>query len=315
MSLAPIVDVHVHVLPTDGTDEEPERDPYEIWEYGHDDRVEICELAGTIDQVTTAMEVAECDHFVVVNLFAVVNELQKMEAGVEPGGAVPTIGTHRDELAERLVAFNTWAVDLAAGRDDMTAFVAVDPTVLGGDAGAAHLRWAHGRGALGVKIHPVVQRFLPSDPRMEAIWSTCEEIGLGVVAHAGASRSGIEWAEPAAYAALLEAHPRLKLVLAHLGGGRWQQARQLAAAFPQVRFDLCEIIAWAGAPGAPTHDELGRMINDIGPQRIMFGTDFPWYQVDRTIDQVEALPHIAEEQRQGILGVNAVDFLGLPVAH
>jgi predicted TIM-barrel fold metal-dependent hydrolase len=314
VSQSPIVDVHVHVLPTDESDEEPERDPYEIWEYGTKDDVEICELAGTIGQVSEAMRAAKCDHFVVVNMFVPDNEIGKMAAASSPGAPPPTVATCRDELAERLVAFNTWALDLAAGRADMTIFVAMDPSVLGGAAGAAHLRWAHERGALGVKVHPVMQRFRPDDPRMDEIFTACEELGMGVIAHAGASRSGTEWAEPDAFAALLDAHPRLKLVLAHLGGGRWKQAQQLAEAYPAVCFDLCEIIAWAGAPGAPTHDELGQMIKGIGSERVMFGTDFPWYQVDRTIDQVMALPHLSEDERRGILGTNAVSHLGLPVA-
>jgi predicted TIM-barrel fold metal-dependent hydrolase len=312
VSRSPIVDVHVHVLPVGDSDEEPERDPYEIWEYGKHD-VEICELAGTIGQVTHAMQAARCDHFVLVNMFVPDNELEKIAAEASDEVETATVATP-EELARRLVAFNTWALDLAADRPDMTTFVAMDPTVLGGRAGADHLRWAHERGALGVKIHPVMQRFLPDDPRMSEIFTVCEELGLGVVAHAGASRSDPEWAEPDAYAALLDAHPRLKLVLAHLGGGRWKQTQRLAEAYPALRFDLCEIIAWAGAPGAPDHDELGRMIKAIGSQRVMFGTDFPWYQVDRTIDQVMALPHLSEEERQGILGTNAVSYLGLPVA-
>src|ERR1700722_3295769 len=41
----PIVDVHVHVLPDSDSEAEPQRDPYEIWEYGGKDDVEICELA------------------------------------------------------------------------------------------------------------------------------------------------------------------------------------------------------------------------------------------------------------------------------
>ena len=250
MSQSPVVDVHVHVLPTDPSDQEPERDPYEIWEYGTKDDVEICELAGTIAQVSEAMQVAQCDHFVLVNMFVPDNEIERIAAASPNGAPSPTIATCREELAARLVSLNTWALDLAAGRSDMTTFVAMDPTVLGGAAGAAHLRWAHERGALGVKIHPVLQRFLPDDPRMDAIFTACEELRMGVVAHAGASRSGTEWAEPNAYAALLDAHPRLKLVLAHLGGGRWKQAQQLAEAYPAVCFDLCEIIAWAGAPGA-----------------------------------------------------------------
>ncbi len=80
-----------------------------------------------------------------------------------------------------------------------------------------------------------------------------------------------------------------------------------------MRFDLCEIIAWTGAPDAPTVDQLGRLINELGPQRVLFGTDFPWYEVDRTIDQLMALPHLSDEERAGILGRNAVEFLGLPV--
>jgi predicted TIM-barrel fold metal-dependent hydrolase len=309
----PIVDVHVHVLPDSDSEAEPQRDPYEIWEYGGKDDVDICELAGTIDQVSQAMRAAQCDHFVVVNMFVADNELSKMAAGAPGDAGAATIESRHDELVQRLVAFNTWALDLAAGRPDMTTFVAMDPSVLGGRAGAEHLRWAHEQGALGMKIHPVMQRFLPSDPRMDEIFSACEEMDLGVVAHAGASRSGTEWAEPNAFAALLDAHPRLKLVLAHMGGGRWKQAGQLAEAYPGVCFDLCEIIAWAGSPGAPTHDELGRMIKEIGPKRVMFGTDFPWYEVDRTVDQIMALPHLSEEERLGILGTNAVTHLGLPV--
>ena len=88
----------------------------------------------------------------------------------------------------------------------------------------------------------------------------------------------------------MKAHPRLHLLLAHLGGASWHQIRAFAAAFPSVSFDLCEIIAWTGAPGAPTADELGRLIRDIGPERVLFGTDFPWYEVDRTIDQLMDLP-------------------------
>lgn len=310
MAHPPIVDTHVHVLPEGEPGVEAERDPYEIWEYGTKDDVEICELAGTIGQVSDAMRAAGADHFVVVNMFVPSTELTKL-TGEE--GAVPTLETHQGVLRDRLVAFNTWALDLAAGRSDMTAFVAVDPTVMGGKDGAEHLRWAGERGALGFKIHPVTQRFRVDDPRMDDIYETCVELEMGVVAHAGASRSGPEWAEPQAFASVLDAHPGLKLILAHLGGGRWRQTVALAEAYPQLRFDLCEIIAWAGAPGAPSNDELGRMIKSIGADRVMFGTDFPWYQVDRTVDQVMQLPHLSDEERRLILGVNAVEFLGLPV--
>jgi predicted TIM-barrel fold metal-dependent hydrolase len=193
----------------------------------------------------------------------------------------------------------------------MTAFVAADPRVLGGKAGASHVADMHRLGARGIKIHPVAQAFMPDDPGMDQIYSECEERDLGVIAHAGASKGATEWAEPRAYAAVLAAHPRLNLVLAHLGGARWRQARELAEGFANVSFDLCEIIAWTGAPGAPTRDQLGRMIALIGSDRVLFGTDFPWYDVESTIDQVLDLPHLSHDEKEAILGANAIRTLGL----
>lgn len=277
------------MLPPDPSGGEPERVPYEIWEYGQKDGVEVLETAGTLDQVTTAMQSAHCDHFVVVNLFS-------------------------GDDAEKLRGFNRWAVEVAAGRSDMTAFVAADPLVLGGRAGAAHLADMHERGARGIKIHPIVQAFMPDDPRMDAIYATCEDLGLGVIAHTGASKDGPEWAQPRAYVPVLAAHPYLKLVLAHLGGARWRQVVDLAGAFANVSFDLCEIIAWTGAPGAPSRDQLGRMIKEIGPGRVLFGTDFPWYDVEATVNQVMDLPHLGVEEKEAILGANAIRTLGLDVA-
>jgi uncharacterized protein len=294
-----IVDSHVHVLPPDPDGGDAIRDPYEIWEYGDKEGVEVLDTAGTLDEVTAAMTTADCDHFVAVNLFVAEHEVARVPSGA---GA--------DALRQRLKDFNAWIVDLAAHRSDMTAFVAADPGVLGGVAGADHLAWAADRGARGIKVHPIAQRFLPSDPGMDAIFAACEEMALGVIAHAGAARA-IQWAEPVAYAAVLDRHPHLNLVLAHLGGALWRQAAPLAAAFPGISFDLCEIIAWVDAPGAPTRRQLAEAILEVGPERILFGTDFPWYDVSRTVDQVMDLPLLSEEQKEGILGRNAVRILGL----
>jgi predicted TIM-barrel fold metal-dependent hydrolase len=44
----------------------------------------------------------------------------------------------------------------------------------------------------------------------------------------------------------------------------------------------------------------------------MFGTDFPWYDLDRTVERVYDLPGLTEEEVRGILGLNAARLLGLP---
>jgi predicted TIM-barrel fold metal-dependent hydrolase len=86
---------------------------------------------------------------------------------------------------------------------------------------------------------------------------------------------------------------------------------ELARAFPRLGFDCCEIIEWTGAPNAPTVEDLARLIQDIGPHRVMLGTDFPWYDLDRTVERVMALPLLAREEKEAILGANAARLLRL----
>jgi predicted TIM-barrel fold metal-dependent hydrolase len=302
-----VVDVHVHVF---AKPDDPMRDGYDIWEYGQLPGVEVGERRGTVDDLLDVLVDEPCAHCVVLGMFVPEAELA---AGVDPGPSEDTAhdALRREWLPDRLRAYNQWILETAQRSPHLTPLIAADPSVLGGMAGAAHVRQAADAGAKGIKIHPVVQGFFPDDPRMEQIYTLCEDLQLTVLSHSGTARTAPQFADPFAFAAVMEAHPRLHLLLAHLGGASWHQVRDFAAAFPSVSFDLCEIIAWTGAPGAPTADELGRLIHDIGADRVLFGTDFPWYDLDRTIDQLMGLPHLCDEERRGILGENAIRRMGL----
>jgi predicted TIM-barrel fold metal-dependent hydrolase len=295
------IDVHMHLYPSKeaGAREKAE---YEIWEYGAGPDVVFSRLDGDVDDALTAMREARFAHAVVANLFAIAL-LEEDDRRAGPG-----------RHAERLVASNRWACEVAGEHPELTAFVAADPAVLGGEDGAAHLReLVEARGARGIKIHPVAQGFMPDDPRMVPIYRTCVDLGLGVLSHSGAARGGQRFGEPAAFAPVLETFPDLSLILAHLGGAAWRQTMDLARAFPQVSFDLCEIVEWVGAPNAPDRDELGRLIRGVGPDRVMLGTDFPWYDLDRTVELVMDVPGLGVEEREAILGANAARILHLPV--
>jgi predicted TIM-barrel fold metal-dependent hydrolase len=54
------------------------------------------------------------------------------------------------------------------------------------------------------------------------------------------------------------------------------------------------------------------MIRQIGPERVMLGTDFPWYDLERTVELVMALPVLSTGEKERILGANAVGLLDLP---
>ncbi len=295
------IDTHLHLYETKEAGQR-EKEAYEIWEYGPSHGVTFAPHGGDIGDAEAAMAEAGYAHAVIVNLFAqdlLSPQLRAAEPHVQ---------------ADRLIAFNEWATAIAASRPQFSVFVAADPTVLGGEAGAAHLRdMVEHHGAKGVKIHPVLQKFMPDDPRMHPIYRTCVEMGLPVLSHAGASRDGVAWAEPASFAPLLRSFPDLSLVLAHLGGGAWRQTAEFAQSFPRVAFDLCEIIAWTGAPNAPSEDDLARLILQIGPERVILGTDFPWYDLRSTAEQVMGLPLLSSDAKAAILGANAVRILRLSI--
>jgi len=322
---APVkVDVHLHLYPSVASGEWW-KSGYEIFEYGPEpldlEGVRFSDASGTVDEALAAMAAAGFSHGVVVNLLSV--ELFREEAmamlpvDLTRAEQIEAVAAIDANMGDRFRAFNHWLVNTLAPLPQLTPFAGVDPWVLSPKQNVGHLRELAERGARGVKLHPVAQRAAPADPRLRPVWQACEELGLAVLAHSGTSKDGEGFAEPEVFVPLLRDFPELTVVLAHLGGGSWRQTAQLAAAFPSPRlaFDLCEIIEWShgGAPKAPTPKELAALILDVGPERVLLGTDFPWYDLDRTAGLVMDLPLLATEQKEAILGANAVRVLGLPL--
>jgi uncharacterized protein len=108
---------------------------------------------------------------------------------------------------------------------------------------------------------------------------------------------------------MLRAFPRLRVVLAHLGGGAWRQAAEIARGFPNAYFDCCEILAWIGASNAPDERQFAQLIKEVGTDRVMLGSDFPWYDLGDSVERIMSLPLLSQEEKTAILGGNAVRVL------
>jgi predicted TIM-barrel fold metal-dependent hydrolase len=214
-------------------------------------------------------------------------------------------------MGEMFKNSNLWACELNKKHPQIVPFIGVDPWVLSSNEMEAHLRdMAKRHNARGVKVHPVVQRFYMHDARMMPIWSACEELGLPIMAHSGPAQGGEQYAEPRAYKNVLEAFPQLKIVLAHMGGASWRQLPEVSS-YQNAYYDICEIIEWTGASNGPTKTELARLIKKVGPERVMMGSDFPWYDIDHTIEVLMSLPLLSKEEKEAILGANAVRILDI----
>jgi hypothetical protein len=300
-----LIDSHIHIYPSreigDGL-----KSSYQILDYGEKADVIFSKRSGVLRDATDAMNEAHIGAAAVLNIFEV------------PGAPRPPSGRWwpatppHAHLSEDLASSNERICALAEEDRRLLPFVSVHPGVMSTAETVAHLESLFSeRGARGVKLHPTTQRIDPADPAMSGVYELCVERGVPVIAHSGTDKQGEGLADLEAFAPVLERFPLLKLVLAHLGGGVWQYAQAFAERYPHAFFDLCEIIEWTDSERGPTRDELGRLIHEIGATRVLMGSDFPWYDLDRTVDLVLDLPHLADEERIAIVGQNAARLLDL----
>jgi uncharacterized protein len=310
------IDTHIHLY-SSGEEGQWWKAGYEIWEYGERDGVLFSKDTGTLEETVAALGRGEFAHGVVVNLFSADLFRQQYESALpaeaDAAERVRALAQFDATISERYVAFNRWLMDTLAEVPTISGFVAMDPWVLSPERNVEHLREMAERGARGVKLHPVVQKFEANDPRMHPVYQACTEMGLTVLSHTGPARDGEPFAEVSAFAPVLREFPGLTVLLAHLGGGKWQDTLAVAQEFPNVAFDLSEIIEWAGAPNAPNAEELATLIRDVGPERVVLGSDYPWYEPAHTAELVLSLPVLSQAEKSAVLGENAARILGLLV--
>lgn len=287
-----VVDTHVHLYRTPQEGRRAKQG-YEIWEYGEGGRPQFADWSGHRADAMAAMSAAGVSYAVVTNM------LDDPMSYPDPGA--------------ELVAYNEWLCDLAGSHPQFIPCLGVDPACLPVPDLVQHVRhMARNRGAAGIKLHPPVHRIDLSDESFWPVFDACQELDLRVVSHSGPSRSGQQYGEPDAFRPVLDAFPGLRLVLAHLGGASWRQIPSVADDYPSVYFDCCEIIEWLGSSRAPTPQQFVDLIRGIGIERVMMGSDFPWYDMARTADLVRGLPDFSDAERAALLGGNAAWFFELP---
>jgi predicted TIM-barrel fold metal-dependent hydrolase len=296
-----IVDAHLHAYRSAETGR-AEKTGYPIVEYGAaNDEVVFSARDGTVADALEALAEAGASYAAVLEVFTV--------PGLPfPDGRFWPSSPAFPEHADALLAGNEWVCSACREHPQLLPFVCAHPAVMSGVETVEHVASLD---PAGVKLHTIGQRVDPDDPGLRPLFGHCSDRGLPVIAHCGPDRHGREFATPAAFAPVLERFPRLPLVLAHLGGGLWRDVAALSAAHPSVRFDLSEIISWTGSERGPSVDELAALVRAIGPERVLFGSDFPWYDPADVVARVRALPGLTDAERELVLGGNAAALLGL----
>jgi predicted TIM-barrel fold metal-dependent hydrolase len=160
-------------------------------------------------------------------------------------------------------------------------------------------------GIKGIKLQPHFQGFrLEDQPTLRMF----EIIGdrLLVLMHAGDEIRSIADIQPTPerIARLLRYFPKLRLIAAHAGGYQMWDEVERRLVGRQLLLDLSYVF------GHINPDQLKRIIQHHGPERIVWGSDFPWQSQGYSLSSLREL-RLPEPQLRDIMARNILRELSL----
>jgi predicted TIM-barrel fold metal-dependent hydrolase len=176
------------------------------------------------------------------------------------------------------------------------------------------MRRASDLGLKGLKFHPTMQAFDPGEQRFSPLWQRAEELGLILLFHTGTCGIGagtpgaggtkIRYSHPGFLDAVAADFPRVQWIAAHFG---WPWHLECLAIALHKSNVWIELSGWAPRYLPPeVVREAGKRLNE----RTLFGSDYPFIELDRWFREFDELG-LGETEREAILWRNASRVLRL----
>jgi predicted TIM-barrel fold metal-dependent hydrolase len=144
-----------------------------------------------------------------------------------------------------------------------------------------------------------------------------EAAGTPVVVHVGSGPVANDFTGPDHLRRLLGNHPRLRVVVAHLGAPEYAEFAALAEQYDETRLDTTMVFTDFFDHAGPFPDELLPRLVDLG-DRILLGSDFPTipYPYAHQLESLERLhdrhPGLDEDWLRGVCWHNGIRLFGAP---
>jgi predicted TIM-barrel fold metal-dependent hydrolase len=232
---------------------------------------------------------------------------RNMAAVVFTVDATTALGGHPPVSSEEI------AEQAAEHNDVLVPFGSVDP--LNPAAAVARIHdLAANYGVKGMKFHPSLQGFDPSDRAYYPIYQACAEHGLVALFHTGQTGIGaglpggrgikLRYSDPMLLDDVAADFPQLTMILAHPSVPWADASISIATHKANVFIDLS---GWSPKYFPP---QLTRAIGSMLKHKTLFGSDFPLITPERWISDFDKLD-IKPEATPLIMQGNAIRVLGL----
>lgn len=167
------------------------------------------------------------------------------------------------------------------------------------------LRQAVARGAKALKMHPAVQVMRPDHPKAMRLYEVAGELGIPVMWHCGPVGITSEGADARChikhYWQPIHDLPGTTFILGHSGALMYEMGLKLAVMYENVYLEL----ASQGMTAVRT------ILSSAPTDRIMNGSDFPFYHLGTSVLKVLEATEDDEALRRKVLWDNAARLFGL----
>ena len=249
------------------------------------------------------------------------SQLGSMEAaGVDVAVMFPYDWSSADQLGPAAVGWqeqNDWYRAFAAAHPDNIRWgFGADPRHDGALDGFGDA--VRDGGAICLKLHPGAG-FAINDQVVYPFMETARDAGVPVVFHVGPNVAPLysKWSDPLLLDQVAADFPSVKIQAAHTGNGAWRDVLAIASVKPNI---FCDVSGWqprfARNPER-FYSDLREVLDVVGPHRVMWGTDPPYYRpLVSDADYLKAFTAapdgtFTEDEVEWITGKTATEFFGL----
>ncbi len=160
-------------------------------------------------------------------------------------------------------------------------------------------------GIHGIKLHPDYVNIDFDAPDFEEILTLCEANNVFVITHAGFDPLSPDHfhCTPAMVCRVLDKHPALKLVVAHMGGLHCEAESLSLLCGRDVYLDT-SLMTHRPEKAAL----LYKILQSHAPNRLLFATDTPWTDAREEVSSIRTAP-LSEELKTAVFSNNALSLL------